>query len=267
MPLTETQMQIAKLLSRNRTPDSHLAGGAALHLAPNSSRYSKDLDYFHDSVERVARAFADDEVSLREAGYRIEGEIHLPGYIRAQVLHGKEGTKVEWSHDSAWRFLPALSHPDVGYVLHPMDLAINKVLALAGRDEPRDYLDTLAVHRDTLSLGALVWAAVGKDPGFTPDSLLELLKRRGKYREEDFQRLRLTFTPSLPELKETWLDALEGAEKFIRSRPVDEVGCLYFSPKTKDFFAPSPSDECTPHYGRPGGVLPRIPSGNCTGSS
>ena len=43
------------MLSTNRTPDSYLAGGAALHIDPRSKRYSSDLDYFHDSEARVAR--------------------------------------------------------------------------------------------------------------------------------------------------------------------------------------------------------------------
>ena len=46
MPLTPIQKKIACLLSQNRSPESHLAGGAALHFEPNSMRYSKDLDYF-----------------------------------------------------------------------------------------------------------------------------------------------------------------------------------------------------------------------------
>ncbi|OGU02199.1 MAG: hypothetical protein A2W29_00260 [Gemmatimonadetes bacterium RBG_16_66_8] len=77
-----------------------------------------------------------------------------------------------------------------GLLLHPVDLAANKVLALAGRDESRDFVDILFVHERVLPLGALCWAAVGKDPGFTPLSLLELLKRRGRYRPEDPRRRR-----------------------------------------------------------------------------
>jgi len=45
MPLTDVQAKLAKLLSENRSNESHLAGGAALHIAPNSIKFSKDLDY------------------------------------------------------------------------------------------------------------------------------------------------------------------------------------------------------------------------------
>ena len=38
MPLTDFQKALARLLSVNRSPDSYLAGGAALHIEPNSQR-------------------------------------------------------------------------------------------------------------------------------------------------------------------------------------------------------------------------------------
>lgn len=59
MPLTPFQLELGRLLAKNRSEDSYLAGGAALLSAPNTRRYSQDLDYFHDSAARVAAAFAD----------------------------------------------------------------------------------------------------------------------------------------------------------------------------------------------------------------
>lgn len=58
LPLTELQQEILAIVARTPSPDSYLAGGAALHFAPNTIRYSHDLDFFHDSAERVATAFA-----------------------------------------------------------------------------------------------------------------------------------------------------------------------------------------------------------------
>ena len=49
-----------------------------------------------------------------------------------------------------------------GYLLHPVDLATNKVMAATGRREPRDLVDWVTVHDRILPLGAVVWAAVGK---------------------------------------------------------------------------------------------------------
>jgi len=185
VPLTRFQKEILALLARNRAPDSYLAGGAALHFQPNSLRYSNDLDYFHDSEERVTSAYGADRELLLGEGYGVEVLLSQPGFLRATVARHDGATRVDWAHDSAWRFMPPVRDELGGYLLHEVDLAVNKVLALAGRDEPRDFVDILFVHDRVLPLGALCWAAAGKDPGFTPLSLLEMLRRRGRHRPEE----------------------------------------------------------------------------------
>ena len=136
MPLTDFQIALAACLAENRTFDSYLAGGAAILIEPNTERYSNDLDYFHDSEQRVADAFAADRTLLEAHGYTLRVDLNLPGYVRAVVRLDERSTKVEWARDSSWRFMPTVRHERFGFVLHPTDLAINKVLALAGRDEP-----------------------------------------------------------------------------------------------------------------------------------
>ena len=231
-----------------------------MHIEPTSNRYSNDLDFFQDSEERVASAFSDDRDLLQSNGYTVDVGMNQPGFIRAIVKKGPDATKVEWAHDSAWRFMPPVKSDVAGYVLHPIDLAINKVLALVGRDEPRDFLDAMDAHKNQLTLGALCWAAAGKDPGFTPTSLLGLLRRRGKYRPEDFARLHLRKQPVLTALKQDWLDALQNADDFVSARPPEEIGCLYYSLSKEKFVSEfdSGDPDIVPHYGRPGGVLPRL---------
>lgn len=260
MPLTTFQMRLGRLLATNRSEDSYLAGGAAILAAPNSLRFSHDLDYFHDSAARVASAFAADAALLSADGISVDIEISQPGYIRA-IVAGPDGrTKIEWAQDSTWRFMPVARSPDFGYQLHAIDLATNKVLALAGRDEPRDLLDTLFLHENVLALGALAWAAVGKDPGYSPGSLLAMLRRRGRLQADDLKRLDLATPLDVGVLKEAWLAALAGAEAFVAQRDIAEVGCLYYSPSAQRFVCPGSDvpDDVVPHYGRPGGVLPAL---------
>jgi hypothetical protein len=261
MPLTDFQMALAEVLAENRTFDSYLAGGAAILIEPHTVRYSNDLDYFHDSERRVADAFAADRKLLEDRGYSLRIDLTQPGYIRAIVGMGEKTTKVEWSHDSSWRFMPTVRDERVGFVLHPIDLAVNKVLALAGRDEPRDLLDTIHLGATVLGLGPLCWAACGKDPGFTPLSLLELLRRRGRVRPDELARLNLAEPVDLQALKQTWLAALDLVEPFVAVRPPDEVGCLYYSVTEQRFVDPVRAADAVPHFGRPGGVLPRIETG------
>jgi hypothetical protein len=263
VPLTDFQRTLLAVLAVPPTDDRYLAGGAAMHFSPNSTRYSDDLDFFHDSEARVASAFATDRERLQRAGYALEIELSLPGFVRAVVRLGGHATRVDWAHDSAWRFLPLVRDPLGGLLLHPIDLAVNKALALAGRDEPRDFIDMLFAHERVLPLAALVWAAVGKDPGFTPLSLLELLKRRGRYQPQDFTRLHLAAPFDLRAAKNTWLGALAEAEAFARARPPEEHGCLYFSTRLQRFVVPRHDTDLgdqgiVPHFGAPGGVLPRV---------
>ena len=263
MPLTVFQSTLLAELAAPPNDDRYLAGGAAMHFAPNSARYSDDLDFFHDSEARVATAFAADRAHLGRAGYRVAVEQSLPGFVRAVVARGEDTTRVDWAHDSAWRFMPLVREPRGGLLLHPVDLAINKVLAVAGRDEPRDFVDILYVHRRVLALAALCWAAVGKDPGFTPLSLLELLKRRGRYRPDDFVRLRLAEPFDVTDAKQAWLAALAETDTFVRQRPPEESGCLYHSVSHERFVMPRVDTSLSAqgielHFGAPGGVLPRM---------
>lgn len=72
MPLTEYQARLGRLLAENRSEDSYLAGGAAILAAPNTLRYSQDLDYFHDSSVRVASAYQSDLKTLTGQGFEVE---------------------------------------------------------------------------------------------------------------------------------------------------------------------------------------------------
>ena len=88
--------------------------------------------------------------------------------VEAEVRRGRDSVIVQWTRESAYRFFPLVTHDEFGLTLHPFDLATSKVLALVGRVEPRDFVDTLTCHRELQPLGYLAWAACGKDPGFSP---------------------------------------------------------------------------------------------------
>ncbi|HMO18908.1 MAG TPA: nucleotidyl transferase AbiEii/AbiGii toxin family protein [Oligoflexia bacterium] len=264
MPLNSFQTLVVKLLAANRSESAYLAGGAAINLLPESHRYSSDLDYFHDSEKHVQEAFQDDLKILNSEGFDVEIVLQVPSMIRAVVSRGSDAVKIEWVHDTAWRFLPLVADELTGFRMHPVDLAINKVLALAGRNEARDYLDVIVLDQELLPLGALCWAACGKDPGYSPQSLLEMLKRKGPFRKEDFLNLQTKEKLDLVSLKVKWIVALEKSEEFIKNRPASEAGCLYWHIIQKVFVAPESSlpvdqlQDIVQHFGRPAGVLPLV---------
>lgn len=258
MPLSDIQRTVLAAISENRSEVSHLAGASAIQASPKSIRYSGDLDFFHDTEEAVAGAFAKDRGVLEKLDFSVSPILSQPGFIRARVARQGEEVLVDWAHDSAWRFMPTISLEGIGNVLHPVDLAVNKVLALGGREESRDWVDVLYLDANFISLGAMVWAAAGKDPGINPDMLLGLLSRKGKIHQRDLDRLMLTPDVQLGDLHAQWTHSLREAHSFVTSRPPSEAGRLYIHPGSGRFFTPGAGDDyqlCEP---RPGGILPRI---------
>ena len=170
MPLSKIHIDVLRLLAAHRDPESYVAGATPLN--QNTARYSDDIDIFHDREERVAAAALHDVNVLAAAGYRIAWLRQLPLLYTVEVTHGDASTRLEWVVDSDYRFFPTMRDETFGYVLHPADLAMNKVMTAAGRREVRDLVDLVMIHATILPLGAVIWAAVEKSPGFTPDTLL-----------------------------------------------------------------------------------------------
>jgi hypothetical protein len=261
MPLTTFQRAVARLLAAHRNPESHLAGGAVINRADSSFRYSSDLDIFHDAAESVAVCAQADAQTLQAAGYLVEWTLRQEGFFRAEVSRGADRLRLDWAHDSAFRFFPVEPDEDFGYCLHPADLAINKVLALAGRSEFRDFLDILYLDGTYLSLGAIVWAACGKDRGYTPALLFDLANRHARFQESDLQAEMLARPLDLRELKQQWLTARERAESLCARLPEEELGCLYLDAANKTVTPdPDQPDFSTlkRHQGSIRGAWPRI---------
>jgi hypothetical protein len=275
MPLTPFQAGIAAILAGNRTPESHLAGGGALHIHPTAPRLFNGLDRFQDSDYLAAAKAKEDVAALRRHGYSVDIRISAAPFIRVVVSKGKDSTKVEWCYESNFRFFPAIKDKRVGYRLHPIDLAINKVNAVANRQAPRDYFDVILINRHYLSLGAMVWAASARFPGMPPHFLLEQLSRQtAVYSPEAAAEIQTainalkfniqtpTQTPTdLPALRKEWFEAMTEARGLIDWLPESTVGCLFIDSKTGRIVTPRDKKHLAslktlqPHAG---GVLPAI---------
>src|SRR6516164_8499287 len=159
MPLTEYQRRILVLLAKNRDPNSYVAGGAVVNRLPDSPRFSEDIDIFHDAAEAVREAFHKDHETLTIAGFKIAAIINEDSFVRAIVSDGSDSVKLDWARDSAFRFFKVQADPEMGFVLHPVDIATNKVLALAGRFEARDFVDLNYLHHEGMPLGLMAIGA------------------------------------------------------------------------------------------------------------
>jgi hypothetical protein len=226
MALTALQQEICRVLSTRlrRSGESYIAGGVALNYMTEGRRLSRDLDLFHDTSEALREGFVADVGALGAEGYAIEIVSDATGHKEAIVSRGGEKTIVQWTRDSAFRFFPLVEHDLLGLILHPFDLATNKVLALVGRLEPRDWVDLLECHRVIQPVGYLMWAACGKDPGYSPTSILNHA-RRNRYSQEEIEELAFDGTPpSAAALGREWHTALEDAETIVEVLPPEHLG-------------------------------------------
>lgn len=229
MALTEFQERILRAIAGNRSPNSMFAGGAVLNR--NSSRLSDDLDIEHRSVEAVADAFRRDVAVLREMGCEVaETSRSNPGRGFAQVVVALDTSSVlvDWTVDSAVRFFPAIADEKFGWRLHDADLAINKILAMAGRREPRDFHDIVRLHRDGMAIAALAWAAPAKDAGFTPELILDEIIRNSVFPPGRLKAEIRGGTDVDPvAMKLTLLAGVAEARDLFPRLPADQVGHLY----------------------------------------
>ena len=261
MPISDIQAVVLRCIAANRSPESYLAGATVLHRDRKSPRFSQDIDLFHDVEDSIARCAEQDAATLRDAGYPVAWTLRTPTFYRAVVTVGRQQLKVEWAQDSAFRFFPVLQDAFCGYRLHDADAATNKMLALAGRSEVRDFVDVMHLHETYLSLGALAWAACGKDPGFTPEFLLEQAGRHTAYTQADMGRLNLQNPIDPGVLKRKWLAAMEEARNLINLLPPGEIGCLFIGPNQTPVTPNPASIDFRPlirHHGSVRGAWPTV---------
>jgi hypothetical protein len=254
MPLSKLQTEILRALASHRDPESFVGGSTPLNR--NTLRYSGDIDVFHDREERVSAAALDDARALEAAGYKVIWLRQLPSIHTAQVTLGAESTRLEWVADSDFRFFPAEEDEVFGYVLDPVDLAINKAMAAAGRRELRDIVDLVTSHESILPLGAIIWAAVEKSPGFTPEGLIAEIRRNARYSAAEWKSLASSDPIDPVSVLARLRFALDEAEAFVARMPTEKAGLLFLENGRVVQPDPDHLDRYQTHGGQRGGHWP-----------
>lgn len=227
MPISPFQKKILYILKSNRSPDSYVAGGTAIQRDPDSLRFSADIDFFHDTDQAVTDSFQRDRTALMGAGYSLDIQISQPSFYRATIGKAGEELKLEWVRDTAFRYFPVVSDQDLGYRLHDIDLAVNKCLTLANRSAVRDALDILELNRKVLPLPTMISAACGKDPGFTPNLMLDMIQRHLTFTPDQLAAESLTRKIDPVRLKKDLLELIERTKINLHKTPVKFIGCLF----------------------------------------
>jgi len=219
MPLTPFRREVLAVLVGNRSESSHFAGGLVLNAPDDTARYSHDFDMFHEAAVDVERHSNVDVEALITAGYEVEkvsraSEWEGPaGFRKAIVRRNGERLELDWAHDSAFRFFPVVPDPLLGWRLHLFDMATNKALALSARMETRDYVDIVELG-GRYPLEAIVWAACGKDPGFSPLFLLKMMRRFARIDPTELDKIQARALDPI-DLKKQWIAMSDHAEAEI----------------------------------------------------
>jgi hypothetical protein len=182
------------------------------------------VDLFHDTATALEASWDSDRKLLEAQGYTVRALRERASFVEASVTRSDDSLILQWLRDSAYRFFPLVEHPELGLTLHPFDLATNKVLALVGRLEVRDWIDVIECDRRLQPLGYLAWAACGKDPGFSPATILDFAARSHYTRDEVRSLAFSGDEPDVADLANRWRALLASARETVEALPASEVG-------------------------------------------
>lgn len=114
----------------------YLTGGTALAAFYLGHRVSDDLDLFTHALEihAIERVIED---AWKQAGLRVKRERASPTFRRYRI---QEALQVDVVKDVDFR-IGAPELREAFMVDHPKNIAVNKVTAIYGRLEPKDYVD------------------------------------------------------------------------------------------------------------------------------
>ncbi|MDE0135960.1 MAG: nucleotidyl transferase AbiEii/AbiGii toxin family protein [Acidimicrobiaceae bacterium] len=169
--LTPLQQRVRSIIAGLPEADAvALGGGGALIVHGIVDRATTDLDFF-SPIDVDVRIFAEATcAALEQEGLGVATERSSPEFVRLLV---NDGDELSIDIGISGRAFPPVPTPQ-GRVLAAEDLAGDKLLALFGRAEPRDFIDVYALM-GRFDVTDLYRFASDKDQGFSLEHLRDAL--------------------------------------------------------------------------------------------
>ncbi|MBA2460520.1 MAG: nucleotidyl transferase AbiEii/AbiGii toxin family protein [Actinobacteria bacterium] len=182
--LSPLQEQVAAIIAGlEEAEDFVLAGGAALIVRGDVHRQTRDLDFFGLTADAVDQLLPAVDRALREAGLTVHRVQEAPGFARLVVESADDRTELDLAADA--RLFPA-EPGRLAPMLSGEELAVDKMLAVFGRAEARDFIDLMAIE-SRYGFDRLCRLAAEKDRGFTPAVLAAMLGQFRRLGREEFE--------------------------------------------------------------------------------
>ncbi len=190
MPLSELHRRVATVALRvAHRYGFALGGGNALIAHGVITRPTQDVDLFTNEETGVGAAAESVEAALRAAGFAASREDEAADL--ADVFEGLAEGLAEWTVTAPdgeqmmlqMAYFDRAAQPvtmEVGPVLNLEDVVGGKVCALAGRAEPRDYIDTAAALR-RYSVAQVIGFARRLDPGLEDRDFADAARRLDRW--------------------------------------------------------------------------------------
>lgn len=168
--LTPFQKRILTAIGHSDlAPSFYLTGGTALAVYHLQHRYSEDLDFFAVAQGAVAgvTTILTDLSSALDAS--VEFRRTFPTFVECFLTDpGGERVKIDFAFDSPYRLLPTEIDPAYGIqVDNAIDITSNKLAALFGRIEPKDFVDVYFICQELMPFTELYRYASQKHVGMT----------------------------------------------------------------------------------------------------
>ncbi|MCW2896213.1 MAG: hypothetical protein JWO75_5702 [Actinomycetia bacterium] len=195
MPISELHRRVATVALRVATRHGFaLGGGNALIAHGLITRPTQDVDLFTNEETGVEAAASSVETALREAGFDADREDKIAEL--SDMFEGMGEGLAEWTVTAQdgrrmmlqMAYFDRTAQPvtmDVGPVLRLEDVVGGKVCALAGRAEPRDYIDTAAALR-LYSIDQVIGLARKLDPGLDDRDFADAGRRLDRWGDAIF---------------------------------------------------------------------------------
>lgn len=203
--LTNLQKKILILFSNVLDKEAfYLTGGTALSAFFLHHRKSNDLDFF-TTIEELISPFSQKlEAVLKENGLNVERSRGFHSFVELSVKSEGDSTIIHIALDSPFRFQPPSHIDDIPgiYVDSLIDIATNKLLALFGRAELRDFVDVYFIVKECFTKKELLEKAAQKDPGFDLYWLGVAMEKLDDFSDDSSDMHLLTRPSQMPELRE-----------------------------------------------------------------
>lgn len=168
--LTPFQKQILTVVGNSDLVTSfYLTGGTALAVYYLQHRFSEDLDFFASAQEALIGVTTIVTNIAHQLNASVEFTRTFPTFVESFLTNpAGERVKIDFAFDTPFRLQPTEVDPQFGIQVDNItDIACNKLSALFGRSEPKDFVDVYFICREVMPFPELFSQAGQKHVGMT----------------------------------------------------------------------------------------------------